>query len=171
MKLSIVVAMAENRVIGKGNQLPWRLPADLRHFKTVTMGKPIVMGRKTHESIGRALPGRHNIVVTRQHGYRAEGCTVALSVDAALAACADAPEVMLIGGAQLYRELLPRSSTIYLTQVHAVIEGDAFFPEIDLAEWCESERSDYPADDKNEHAFSFVILQRRTTADFGGADA
>jgi len=160
LELSIVVAMAENRVIGKNNQLPWHLPADLRHFKTLTMGKPILMGRKTHESIGRALPGRQNIVVTRQRGYQAEGCTVAQSVDAALAACANADEVMLIGGAQLYRELLPRSTRIYLTLVHAIIPGDTLFPEIDPAVWYETARADHPADEKNAHAFSFVTLQR-----------
>ncbi len=168
MELSIVVAMSENRVIGKDNQLPWHLPADLRHFKAVTMGKPILMGRKTHESIGRALPGRQNVVVTRQRGYNAKGCTVALSVDAALAVCADAAEVMVIGGAQLYRELLPRSTRLYLTLVHAVIEGDAFFPEIDPTIWRETGRTDHAADENNGLAFSFVTLQRRTSADSGG---
>ncbi len=170
MELSIVVAMAENRVIGNNNQLPWHLPADLRHFKTLTMGKPILMGRKTHESIGRALPGRQNIVVTRQRGYQAEGCMVTLSVDAALAACADAAEVMLIGGAQLYRELLPRSTRIYLTLVHAIIAGDTLFPAIDPAAWHETARADHPADEKNAYPFSFVTLQRRKSADRGGAD-
>ena len=129
MKLSIVVAMADNRVIGQDNRLPWHLPADLKHFKQLTTGKPILMGRKTWESIGRPLPERTNIVITRDPDYQAAGCTVVHSVDAALRAAEPHSEVMVIGGAELYRQVLPEVSTIYLTQVHADVEGDTVFPE------------------------------------------
>ncbi len=161
MKLSIVVAMADNRVIGRGNRLPWHLPADLRHFKSLTMGKPVLMGRKTHDSIGRALPGRHNVVVTRQSGYMAKNCTVVNSIDSALAACSNDDEIMVIGGAELYRELLPLCETIYLTLVHGDFEGDTFFPEIAPEEWRETTRVEHPADEKNPHPYSFVVMQRR----------
>ncbi len=167
LKLSIVVAMAENRVIGRGNRLPWHLPADLQHFKSLTMGKPVLMGRKTHDSIGRALPGRHNVVVTRQPGYTAKGCTVVSSIDSALAACPNADEIMVIGGAELYRELLPLSETIYLTLVHGDFEGDTFFPEIAPAEWRETARVERSADDKNPHPYSFVVMQRRPASQRG----
>lgn len=159
--LSIVVAMDRNRLIGCGNALPWRLPADLRHFKAVTMGKPIIMGRKTWESIGRPLPGRTNIVVSRDPAYTAPGCTVVPSVEAALEAAAGAPEIMLIGGAQLYAELLPRAQRIYLTRIDAAFEGDAWFPELAAADWREVERSDQAPDEQNPHPYSFVLLERR----------
>lgn len=159
--LSIVVAMDRNRLIGCGNALPWRLPADLRHFKAVTMGKPIIMGRKTWESIGRPLPGRTNIVVSRDPAYAAPGCTVVPSVEAALTAAAGAPEIMLIGGAQLYAELLPRAQRIYLTRIDATFEGDAWFPELAAADWREVERSDHAPDEQNPHPYSFVLLERR----------
>jgi dihydrofolate reductase len=160
MKLSIVVAMCRNRVIGRDNAMPWHLPADLGHFKKITMGKPIVMGRKTFESIGRPLPGRHNIVITRDAAYAVEGCTVVNSVDAALEAAGDAGEVMVVGGANLYEQLLPRVDTIHLTEIHAEPEGDTFFPEINDSEWREVEREDFSADDKNPHDYSFVKLER-----------
>lgn len=160
MKISLIVAMADNRVIGNNNGLPWHLPADLQHFKAITMGKPIVMGRKTRESIGRPLPGRTNIVVTRDRSYQAEGCVVVHSIDEAFAAAADAEEIMIIGGAEFYRQVLPRTGTIYLTQVHGSFEGDAFFPLLDAAEWEEIAREDHEPDERNPHAYSFVQLQR-----------
>ena len=129
MKISIIVAMADKRVIGHDNRLPWHLPADLKHFKATTMGKPIIMGRKTWESIGRPLPGRTNIVVTRDPRYTADGCVVVHSIDAALQACSGNEEVMVIGGAEFYRQVLPEASTLYLTLVHDEFEGDALFPE------------------------------------------
>ncbi len=147
-------------MIGRDNGLPWHLPADLRHFKAVTLGKPIVMGRRTHESIGRALPGRHNIVVTRQRDYVAAGCTVAASIAAAIAACGDVDEAMVIGGGELYRALLPRCDAIYLTLVHSIVDGDAFFPELDPADWREIERVDHEADDKNAYPYSFILKER-----------
>ena len=160
MRLSIVVAMAANRVIGRDNRLPWHLPADLKHFRQLTTGKPILMGRKTWESIGRPLPERTNIVITRDTDYAAAGCVVVHSIDAALRAAGHNDEVMVIGGSELYRQVLPQVTTIYLTRVHADIEGDAVFPEIDESEWREVERTDCVPDEKNAHAYSFITLER-----------
>jgi dihydrofolate reductase len=162
MRLSIVVAMAANRVIGRDNQLPWHLPADLKHFKQLTTGKPILMGRKTWESIGRPLPERTNIVITRDTDYTAAGCVVVHSIDAALRAAGHNDEVMVIGGSELYRQVLPQVTTIYLTRVHADIEGDTVFPEIDESEWREVERIDCEPDEKNAYAYSFITLERVT---------
>lgn len=160
MNISIIVAMATNRVIGHENRLPWHLPADLQHFKQITMGKPILMGRKTWESIGRPLPGRTNIVITRDESYSADGCVVVHSLDAALEAARDSDEIMVIGGAEFYRQVLPRASTLYLTLVEGEFEGDAFFPEIDGNEWREVEHSHHGPDEKNPHAYSFIRLER-----------
>ena len=160
MKISIIVAMAENRVIGRDNGLPWHLPADLKHFKAITMGKPIIMGRKTWESIGRPLPGRTNIVVTRSPDYTAEGCVVVHSFEQALAAAAQHDEAMVIGGAEFYRQVLPQANTLYLTLVHETIEGDTYFPALDETQWQEVERTDFEADEQNPHAYSFIRLGR-----------
>lgn len=160
MLISFVVAMARNHVIGNHNQLPWRLPADLQHFKAVTMGKPVVMGRKTFDSIGRPLPGRTNIVVTRDVAYQAEGCVVVHSIDEALRAAGDVAEVMVIGGAEFYRQLLPRADRIHLTRIDAEFEGDAWFPELNDAEWREVAREAHAPDEKNPHAYAFVTLER-----------
>ena len=160
MKISIVVAMAANRVIGRDNGLPWHLPADLKHFKETTMGKPILMGRRTWESIGRPLPGRTSIVITRDQDYAAPGCVVVNSIEAALQAAGQQEEVMVIGGAEFYRQVLPRTGTIYLTQIHADIEGDTFFPELDEAEWRETARVDCEADERNPYEYSFITLER-----------
>ncbi|MEN8206107.1 MAG: type 3 dihydrofolate reductase [Pseudomonadota bacterium] len=160
MKISIIVAMAANGVIGRDNQLPWYLPADLKHFKQTTMGKPILMGRKTWESIGRPLPGRTNIVITRDKTYTAAGCEVVDSIDAAIAAAGEQDEVMVIGGAELYRQVLSSTDTIYLTQIHEVFAGDTCFPEIHNTEWHQVERIDHEADEKNVHDYSFIRLDR-----------
>ncbi len=160
MTLSIVVAMAENRVIGRDNALPWRLPDDLRRFKELTLGKPMIMGRKTYESIGRPLPGRTTIVVSRQPGLAFEGCVVVDSMRAALAAAGGASEVALVGGAQLYREALPMVHRIELTRVHANVDGDAFFPELDPREWHETIVAVHAADDRHPYAFTFSYLER-----------
>jgi dihydrofolate reductase len=152
--------MDANRVIGYRNRLPWHLPADLRHFKQITMGKPILMGRRTWESIGRPLPGRSNIVITRDRAYAAAGCSVVHSVDEALRAAQGHEEVMLIGGEQLYRQLLPQTERLYITQVQGEFPGDAFFPELDPAGWREVARSEQPRDEKNAHACSFITLER-----------
>jgi len=164
MKISIVVAMDANGVIGRDNELPWHLPADLQHFKKTTMGKPILMGRKTWESIGRPLPGRTNIVITRDSDYQADGCVVVNSIDAAMAAAAEQDEVMVIGGAEFYRQVLPRADTLYLTRIHASFDGDTVFPELNAADWREVERSDQSADEKNPHDYSFIRLERVTAA-------
>ncbi len=161
MQISLIVAMAENRVIGRDNALPWHLPADLRHFKTLTLGKPIVMGRKTYESIGRPLPGRQNIVLTRDTGFQAPGCEVCASLEDAVVRAGDAEEVMIIGGAALYKEALVQADRIYLTEIHAAIEGDTWFPKIDTATWREIARERHFADEHNTLDYSFVTLERR----------
>lgn len=158
--LSIIAALSRNRVIGKDNQLPWRLPADLKHFKSVTLGKPVIMGRKTFESIGKPLPGRDNIVVTRDPKFHADGISVAHSLDDALAQAHDVPEIMLIGGAQLYAESLARAQRLYLTLIHADVDGDAHFPDYDPADWRETAREDHAADENNHYSYSFQILER-----------
>jgi len=160
MKISIIVAMAANGVIGRDNQLPWHLPADLKHFKQTTMGKPILMGRKTWESIGRPLPGRTNIVITRDSTYSAAGCEVVNSIDAAITAAGEQDEVMVIGGAELYRQVLPDTDTIYLTRIHKAFDGDTHFPDIRNTEWHQVERVDHEADEKNSHDYSFIRLDR-----------
>jgi dihydrofolate reductase len=164
MRISLVVAMAANRVIGRDNGLPWHLPADLQHFKQITMGKPILMGRRTWESIGRPLPGRTSIVITRDAGYSAPGCIVVHTIEAALQAAADCgDEAMVIGGAEFYRQVLPRANTLYLTRIHADFEGDTLFPDLDESEWREVERSDCEPDAKNPYRYSFIRLDRIKT--------
>ena len=158
--ISLIVAASTNNVIGASGDLPWRLSADLKRFKELTMGKPIVMGRKTYDSIGRPLPGRQNIVVTRQADYRPEGCTVVTSTEDALAAAGDAPEVMIIGGGHIYQAFMPMADRIYLTRVHAEIEGDTFLPGIDDAEWQEESLQEHTADADNDHDVTFTVLAR-----------
>lgn len=160
MRINIVVARSENGVIGRDGDLPWRLPADLQHFKSITLGHPLVMGRKTHESIGRPLPGRHNIVVSGQAHYRAKGCTIAGSLEQALSAAHPATEVMIIGGATLYAAALPRAERIYLTEVHTVLDGDTRFPPLEREAWRELARERHEADERNDYAYSFVVLER-----------
>jgi len=161
VQISLVVAMAENRVIGRDNALPWHLPADLRHFKTLTLGKPVLMGRRTYESIGRPLPGRQNIVLTKDTGFQAPGCDICTSLEQALALAGNADEVMVIGGGALYEELLVRADRIYMTEIYASIEGDTWFPAMDSATWREVAREQYAADEKNPLGYSFVTLERR----------
>ena len=166
VRIAMIVAMAENRVIGRDNQLPWYLPNDLKYFKAVTMGKPIIMGRKTYESIGKPLPGRTNIVVTTQQDFAAKGVKVAHSVEEALtlarsvAIVDGAEEVMIIGGAQLYTEMLGTVERLYLTQVHADVEGDARFPELDLSLWEVRSREDFASEGPNPYDYSFVVYGR-----------
>ena len=159
-RIALIAALAENRVIGRENRLPWRLPADLRRFKSVTMGKPVIMGRKTYESIGKPLPGRSNIVVTRDPDYRAQGCQVVHSLEQALEAGAGHAEVMVIGGAELYREALGRAERMYLTLIRAEVDGDTLFPDIEPQQWRELERESHCADEKNQYDYDFVTLQR-----------
>ena len=155
--ISLIVAVSTNNVIGADGDLPWRLSDDLKRFKVVTMGKPIVMGRKTHESIGRPLPGRQNIVITRQNDFNADGCDVVQSTAEAVEVAGGADEVMVIGGSQIYATFLPLADRIYLTRVHTEVDGDAFFPPLDGAEWRESASESYEADDSNDYYTSFVI--------------
>jgi dihydrofolate reductase len=161
--LALIVAVADNGVIGSNNALPWRLPEDMRHFKRVTMGKPIVMGRKTFESIGKPLPGRTNIVVTRNPSFKAAGVEVVPSLDAALALAMHtagrdgAAEAVVIGGAQIYRAALPRADRLYLTEVHAAVEGDAVLPAIDWTQWREASRERHTA---QPFDYSFVRYER-----------
>lgn len=159
--ISIIVAMAKNGIIGRENQLPWRLPADLSHFKALTMGKPIIMGRKTWESLPGVLPGRRHIVITRDINYQAESCTVVHTVDDALAAAGGVPEIMIVGGGAIYKETLPRADRLYLTLVDVVAEGDACFPEIDWDSWREVSREPHPADEKNPYAYTFLELEKK----------
>jgi dihydrofolate reductase len=160
MRLSIVVAMDRNRVIGQAGRLPWRLPADLRRFKRITMGKPIVMGRKTYESIGHPLPGRSNIVVTRDPGFEAQGFNKASSFEAALELARPADEVMIIGGTSLFEAALPRAERLYLTLIETSFDGDTWFPDYDPSQWHELSREVHPADDNNPYAHTFCILKR-----------
>ena len=162
MSISLIVAVADNGVIGQDNALPWRLPGDLKRFKALTMGKPIIMGRKTFDSIGKPLPGRTNIVITRQSDLQIVGCTVVGSLDEAFGSV-QADEYMIIGGAEIYRQALPQAQRVYLTQVHATISGDAFFPLLEPTQWHETSRDDVPADDQNQFAHSFITLERVTS--------
>jgi dihydrofolate reductase len=163
--ISIIVAMSANNVIGADGGLPWRIPEDLRRFKAVTMGKPMIMGRTTYESIGRALPGRRSIVLTRQADFEAEGCEVVPTIDAAMKAAGDAGEIMIVGGGEIYRQFLPMADRIYLTRVQAEFEGDTRFPEIDLDGWDVISVEEFPAIDDREFAFDIEVLERRRKQD------
>lgn len=160
MTISIIAAVSKNGVIGKTNALPWHLPADLRRFKELTAGRPIIMGRKTYESIGRPLPNRTNIVITSDKNFKAEGCVVVGSPDEALRAAEGAEEIMIIGGGEIYRQFLPKSSRMYLTEVDAEIEGDVFFPEFDRSEWREVFREAHKPDEKNKYPYTFLTLEK-----------
>ena len=166
MLISLIWAMADNRVIGIENRLPWKLPADMQWFRKNTLGKPIIMGRLTFESFGaRALPGRRNIIISRNANYAADASAdnieVYTSLLAALEATKESDEVMIIGGMSLYKQALPLANRLYMTLVHAEIEGDAWFPEFDTHQWEQSERTDHEADDKNGYPYSFVVLNRK----------
>jgi len=162
MKISMIAAMTDARVIGIENRLPWKLPNDMKWFRQHTLGKPIIMGRKTFESFGsKPLPDRTNIIITRDKSYQANGSLVVHSIEEALQVAGDVDEVMIIGGASFYEQMLPRADRLYLTFVHADIQGDAWFPEIDFSQWQEVEHIDYEADEKNPHPHTFVILDRK----------
>jgi len=166
IKTSLIVAVTENGVIGKDNDMPWKISSDLQYFKKVTMHKPIVMGRKTFQSIGKPLPGRVNIVITRDTKFAEEGVITAHSVEMALdvaksmAEVKGLKEVMVIGGAQIYALCLPEADRLYFTRIHADIEGDAHFPELDPKEWLEYSREDHKAGEKDSHDYSFIVLDR-----------
>lgn len=160
-EIVIIAALARNGTIGRDNGLPWRLKADLQHFRSLTLGHPVLMGRKTWESLGRPLPGRRNLVVTRAPGFRAEGAECFADPDAALAAAADAPRIFVIGGAQLYAQLLARADRLELTEVKADVDGDAHFPSFDPAAFTEVGRESHTADADNAFDFDFVSYRRR----------
>jgi len=159
--ISIIVAVSTNNVIGVGGELPWKISDDLKRFKALTLGKPVVMGRLTWESIGRPLPGRQNIVVTRQADFSADGCDVVASPAAALAVAGDAEEIMIIGGSQIYDLFLPKAECLYVTRVHTEICGDAFFPAISEADWDLVNSESHGATDSNEFAFEFRLYKRQ----------
>lgn len=160
MRISIIVAMADNGVIGRGQKLPWHLPDDLQHFKALTIGKPILMGRRTFASIGRALPGRRNLVLSRAERAPVSGVEAVHSLDDAIERCPGAAEICVIGGAEIYAMALPRATHIYLTRVHAAIDGDVRFPELDMRQWRETARSEHMVDARHEYAMSFITLER-----------
>ena len=168
--VSLVVAMARNNVIGRDNGLPWqRLPADLQHFKALTLGKPVLMGRKTFESIGKPLPGRTNIVLTRDTGWKSDGVMVVHSISEALAGNASsgappADEIAGIGGAEVYRLLIPLATRIHLTRIDADVPGDAFFPQLDYSQWVETDSRAVAADERNAYDMTFVTLERAPAA-------
>ena len=161
MIISLIAAMADDRAIGIENCLPWKISADMQWFREKTMGKPMIMGRKTFESFGaKPLPGRSNIIITHDKQYQAEGTEVVHSIDEALQAAGDVEEVMIIGGASFYEQMLPRANRFYLTLVHGQFEADAWFPEYNENEWQVIERHDYDADEKSPCGYSFLIMER-----------
>ncbi len=163
MYISLIVAMDLNRLIGVNNGLPWHLPDDMKRFRELTMGKPVIMGRKTYESIPRRfrpLTGRHNIVITRNRTYQAEGCTVVNSIEDALKSAGEVEEIMIVGGARLYEQLLPKANRLYLTLIEIEFEGDTFFPSFDMKDWVKLQDRQYLADDRNPYPYRFMILER-----------
>lgn len=168
MKISLLVAMAENRAIGRDGRLPWHLSADLKRFKKLTLGHVVIMGRKTFESIGRPLPRRRSIVLSRDPDYVARGAETAGSLDEALARAAGEDEVFIVGGSQVFAEALPRADRLYLTRVHAEVEGDVFFPELDPDAWELLSEERHEADGRHDYAFSFLILEPVQTPVAGG---
>lgn len=159
--ISAVVAMARDGVIGRDNAMPWHLPDDLKRFKALTMGKPMLMGRKTFEAIGKPLPGRTSLVLTRDPSWQAKDVIAVRSVDEALQQAGNVPELCIVGGAEIYRLTLPITQRIHLTRIHASIPGDAVFPAIDTSEWRETERTEHPADERHAYAMTFSTLERR----------
>ncbi|MDD5274837.1 MAG: dihydrofolate reductase [Methylovulum sp.] len=165
MKISVIVAMANDRVIGLNNQMPWHLSADLKKFKQITMGAPILMGRKTYQSIGHPLPGRTNIIISRDPAYQQTGCLVFNDPDAALAnACQKAPEIFVIGGSSLYESMLPRADMLYITEIKKAFQGDTFFPVWNSADWLEVEREDIDDDPQAAFSYSFLKFSKKRAA-------
>jgi len=160
VKISIIVAVATNNVIGRDGELPWRLPEDLKRFKQLTSGKPVIMGRLTYESIGKPLPDRKNIVLSTRNGLKIDGCDVVDTPDAAIRLARGAEEVMVIGGGGVYSQMLPMADRIYMTRINATVDGDTFFPELNDNEWQVVDRVDFPADASRQFGFSFVTLDR-----------
>jgi dihydrofolate reductase len=162
--VTLIVAVADSGVIGRDNALPWHLPEDLKRFKRLTLGKPVVMGRRTFESIGRPLPGRHNIVVTRDPSYQRDGLTAVHDVQTAMAAAGEAPEIMIIGGAELFRLFLPSAGRVHLTRVHAEIAGDVLWPPLEMRDWQLVHSEGHAADERHAHAMTFEVWEKRPHA-------
>ncbi|MBU2545168.1 type 3 dihydrofolate reductase [Patescibacteria group bacterium] len=160
MIISIIAAVADNMIIGKNNSLPWSLPADLEYFKKNTLGKPVIMGAKTFQSIGKILPDRKNIILSFDKDYKVEGCATVTSIEDALKEVGENEEVMIAGGASIYKQFLPLANKLYLTFIHHDFEGDTYFPEFDINQWKEVKRIDNEADEKNPYSYSFVILEK-----------
>jgi dihydrofolate reductase len=162
MTISLIWAMDDNRLIGSDNGLPWKLPADMKWFRQHTLGKPIVMGRKTYESFGaRPLPQRTNIVITRDRDYRSAGAVIVHSIEEAIQQAGDADELMIIGGASFYQQMLPQADRLYITRVHGRFAGDTWFPDYNVDDWQEVEQHTHPADDRNSHDCTFIIYERK----------
>ena len=162
MLVSMIAAMDKNRLIGNGPDIPWQMPVDRRHFRDMTIGKPVVMGRKTFETLKRPLGKRHNVILTRNTAYEVpKSCSVAHSVADVLKLCKESEELMICGGAPIYQAFLPHADRLYLTQIHATFEGDVYFPEFDITAWEEVKRIDGEPDGKNPYPYSFVFLERR----------
>jgi dihydrofolate reductase len=163
MIISFIVAVSENNVIGKDNKLPWRLPADMKYFKNATWAMPVIMGRKSFDSLGKPLAGRKNIVVTRNNNWKADGIETVQSIDQAitLAAQTDAKEIFITGGAEIFKAALPSADRIYLTRIHANFDGDTFFPELNKDEWKMVGNKEYEPDEKNKYAMSFQVWERK----------
>lgn len=159
--ISIIVAVSENNVIGKDNDLIWHLPRDLKHFKETTTGHYVIQGRKTYESCGRPLPNRTNVVITRDNNYKAEGCIVVHSLEDAIKEAKDDSEAFIIGGGKIYEQAMSLVDRIYITKVHHSFEGDIFFPEINMEEWIEIDRRDFESDEKNKYPFTILTLDRK----------
>ena len=170
MEITLVAALARNGVIGRDNRLPWRLPADLRHFRRITLGHPVLMGRRTWESIGKPLAGRLNIVLSREPGFQAPGCVVVRSLEEGMKAAGDCEELMVIGGATVYRLALPLATRMYLTVIHQDFTGDTRFVDYDPRRWREAAREDHAPDDDNPYAYSFITLERQDNEDVPRAD-
>ncbi len=160
MTISIIVALSENNVVGINNQLPWHLSADLKRVKALTMGHHLIMGRKTYESIGKPLPGRTNVIITRNKNFSAEGCVVVSSLTEALEKAKEDNEVFIFGGGEIFREALSKVSKIYMTRIHQHFDGDTHFPDLNPGEWREISRQDFNADEKNNYNYSFINLER-----------
>ena len=160
MRISLICAASQNGVIGIENRLPWKLPADLKRFKALTMNHPVIMGRKTFESIGKPLPGRTNIVVSKQKGFQTCGALVAGSLEEALRLCENAEEAFVIGGASLYQQALPMVDKIYLTRIHQDFEGDSYFPELDKSAWRETSHEDFQPEKENKYPYSFLTFEK-----------
>lgn len=161
-RINLIAALSQNRVIGCNNQLPWHLPKDLKHFKAITLGHPVVMGRKTYQSLGKALPGRENVVISRDPHFHPLDATVFSNLEAALMHLKESAEIFIIGGGHLFSQTLPIAQRLYLTWIEAELEGDTFFPEWDLGEWIEISRESHSADEKHLYSYSFTLLDRKS---------